>query len=766
MIITIIILLLTGLFSRHGAARAYLAADGVAVFEPKGFEPAQHLPSPIFAKALEDNGPVPEGWALNPVFSRLLGKNAVTIETGDADLYGGGEVYGDLRRNGEKQFLWSTDNATGMLKNGKRMYQSHPWLLGVRKDGSAFGIIADNTWKSTMSMKGRVRFVSEGPAFRVVIIEKDDPAQVMQALSDLSGRMELPPLWTLGYHQCRYSYFPQEQAAEVADEFRSRKIPCDVIWMDIHYMDAFKVFTFDPEGYRDPEGHNSYLHDNGFRTVYMIDPGIKVEKGYFVDEQGLEGDYFLKDKKGAPYVSRVWPGDCHFPDYTRPDVRRWWAGLYRDFMAKGIDGVWNDMNEPTNFEGFGSTLPEDIQHMGGPLEGDDCASYGRNTDETCTAALPEGPHLRYHNIYGYLMVKASREGILAVNPDKRPFLLSRSNFLGGQRYAATWTGDNFSDWYAMKVSVPMTINMGLTLQTFNGPDIGGFLRDCTPELLRHWTASGVYFPFVRNHSSLGTVNQEPYVFDKQTEDICRTAIVRRYRLLPYFYTVFEEASRTGVPVMRPVFWADFKDLSLRAEQQAYLVGGDILVIPRWSESPALPKGGWQMFTLENDGNSCESDDGYQSILALRPGAIVPVIDVIQSTVDYSTDSLTLLVNPDSAGKACGTLYEDAGDGFAYRDGEFIRSAFEATTENGEIILTERRLEGMMERAPRALRIGLVCDRTITFSPWSTDGTARIQAGHQTTGNLDLSDISFVKLKDGSISKKMTKRELILTNIVK
>ena len=628
---------------------AYMAEDGVAVFEPADYNPQDHTPSPIFVNQLQNKGDVDEDWEMTPRFSHVYGRvygkffgnTAVSFDIDGADLYGLGEAEGG--RNFDRIFFWNTDNPTGMLRKGRQMYQSHPWILGVRKDGSAFGIIADNTWMSHVSTKGRIHFVSKGPAFRVVVIEKDSPEEVVKTLAKLTGKMELPPLWALGYHQCRYSYYPQERVAALADTIRARKIPCDVIWMDIHYMDHFKIFTFHPERFSDPKALNCYLHKNNFKSVYMIDPGVKAEEGYSVYDQGREGDYFVKDENGADYCGPVWPGDCHFPDFTMPQICRWWAGLYKDFMAQGVDGVWNDMNEPSVFVDFGGTMPPTNVHRGGD-------------------GIPEGSHLRYHNIYGYYMVKASREGILAANPDKRPFVLSRANFLGGQRYAAMWTGDNYSDYASMKASVPMCLNMGLSGQPISGPDIGGFMRDCTPELLRHWTASGVYFPFVRNHSCEGTAQQEPWAFDTRTEDVCRRAIERRYRLLPYYYTLFEEASRTGLPVMRPVFWADFKDSDLREEQQAFLVGNDLLVIPRWSESPDLPEGNWELFDFENG-----MDDGYQSYLALRPGAAIPVIDVIQNTEDYSTKRLSIIVNPDGDGKAEGSLYDDAGDGFGYLD---------------------------------------------------------------------------------------------------
>ncbi len=741
-----------GLFD-DGYGREYLVQDGVAVFEPVGYDASQHSPSPIFIRELTpDKRAGCAETALKPEFSRTLtGRHRVTFDCGDADLYGAGEVSGDLRRNDDRQYFWNTENPTGMLKKGKQLYESHPWLLGVRKDGSAFGIITDNSWKSDLDTRGKIRFSSAGPAFRVIVIEKENPEEVLRTLADLTGKMELPPLWALGYQQCRYSYFPQERAAGLADTLRSHRIPCDVIWLDIHYMDRFRIFTFDPEGFCNPKGLNDYLHGLDFKTVYMIDPGVKAEEGYFVDDQGQEGDYFVHDAKGEAYRGKVWPGECHFPDFTSPEVCRWWSGLYKDFMANGIDGVWNDMNEPSVFVDFGGTLPENSMHKGGltlPGGGD---------------ALPEGTHLRYHNIYGYLMVKASREGIVAANPDKRPFVLSRSNFLGGQRYAAMWTGDNYSDYAPMKESVPMCLNISLSGQPFNGPDIGGFLRDCTPDLLRHWTACGIFFPFARNHSSLGTVQQEPWAFDTETEDICRRSIERRYRLLPYYYTLFEEASRTGIPVMRPLFWSDWKDNALRAEQQAYLVGNDLVVIPRWSENPVLPKGDWDLFTFEGE----TVDDGYQAYMAIRPGAALPVTGIIQSTVQYSTDSLTILVNPNAQGKACGSLYEDAGEGYAYRDGDFARYAITAeTSEDGLLTVSITPIEGLRRHDTRAIRIGQVCNGSVSYSQWSKENSISMPLVEDKFTSIERDKMDFVTVENGSISKRMTKTELIMTNIVK
>ena len=675
------------------AQASFMSDDSIAVFIPANYDASNHQPSPVFVKELGFQGGIPANWRLKPVFSQRDGKQIATIHVGEGvDLYGTGEVTGPLRRNGRKISLWNIDTPAYGVDGGTHLYQSHPWVMGLRSDGSAFGIIADNTWRQTISTDQDVVFESMGPAFRVVVIERPDVAQLMQALADLTGHMPLPPLWSLGYHQCRHTYYPDGRVMEVADLLRKHQIPSDVIWMDIDYMDGYRIFTFDPAGFPNPRRLNDYLHQQHFKSVYMIDPGVKAEKGYFVDDQGRAGDYFVKTADGKLFEGNVWPGACHFPDFTRPEVRSWWSTLYRDFMATGVDGVWNDMNEPAIFGQPEQTMPLDNRHEGGD-------------------GITAGPHLRFHNVYGMNMVRASRQGLLLANPQKRPFILSRSNFLGGQRYAATWTGDNLSHPDHMKLSVPMTLTLGLSGQPFNGPDIGGFCENSNGELVAQWTALGVYFPFVRNHNTKGTVAQEPWAFTPEVLDACRTAINRRYRLMPYIYTLFREASETGMPVMRPLFMADPTDLSLRSEDRAFLLGGDLLVRPQWAGRTAMPKTAWQPLTLE------AATDSFQCELRQRPGSVIPLANLAQSTTDLRTDSLTLLVCIDGEGKAVGQLYEDEGDGFSYREGCYRQTSIEATLRKKQLTVRMRQVDGKMPALSRMVRIGFVAGGRVRYSAW-------------------------------------------------
>lgn len=668
--------------------RAALIQDDIAVFYPDGFDPERQLPSFAIETEPKEKGPLPSSWSTIVKFSESAGKSVAYVEIADGtDLYGTGEVTGELRRNSSSIELWNTDNYTYTRYFGRRLYQSHPWVLAVRKDGSAFGVLADNTWKQELSLTTDIMFLSEGGPFRVFVIEGASPQAVLKKLASLIGTIPLPPLWSLGYHQCRYSYYPDSRVREIADTFREKRIPCDVIWMDIHYMDDYKVFTFSPDHFPDPKSTNDYLYTNDFKSIWMIDPGVGVEPGYHVYDSGMEQDVWVKTADGENFVGRVWPGDCVFPDFTMTRAANWWAGLYQDFMATGIDGVWNDMNEPAVFDGPELTMPLDNIHRGSDL-------------------IPEDVHLRYHNVYGMLMVKASRDGILKVNPDKRPFVLTRANFLGGQRYAATWTGDNLASWDHLKMSIPMSLNLGLSGQPFNGPDIGGFSENATPELFGHWISVGAFYPFSRAHTSRRTSDQEPWSFGPEIESVSREALGRRYRLLPYIYTLFYQSSQDGSPVMQPVFFTEPSNLELRREDEAFLLGPDLLVIPKWASRTKLPAGNWRPIRLEGD--QAEADD-YQVDLKIRPGAIIPGGQLIQSTVDYSLDTLSLYISLDEKGTASGQLYHDAGEGYAYQSGEFALIEFSAKKHGKQSIRLSHSAQGSWSFQPKLLKITLISD---------------------------------------------------------
>lgn len=667
------------------AGHTEMIGDGMARFWPSKNSVKQALPSFALEKPRAAVGPVDASWQVRPSFGSFDDCRYVYFDVpADVDLYGTGEVTGSLLRNGKKVVLFNKDTYGYNILD--QLYQSHPWVLGLRPDGTAFGIIFDTPWKSELDLRAGILFTvpAEAKPFPTIVIEGRNPQEVSRKLADLTGKMPMPPRWALGYQQCRYSYNPDARVREIADTFRAKRIPCDVIWFDIDYMDGYRVFTFDPNQYPDPKATNSYLHGMGFKSVWMIDPGVKYDPGYFVYDSGTRADVWVRNASGVPYIGTVWPGDCVFPDFTVPGVRTWWSGLYADFMAKGIDGVWNDMNEPAVFkEESGGTMPLDNLHRGG---GD----------------LPPGPHIQYHNVYGMLMVKASRQGIQQANPEKRPFVLSRANFLGGHRYAATWTGDNKATWEHLKWSIPMSLNLGLSGQPFNGPDIGGFIGNAAPELWAHWIAVGAFYPFCRAHTANDTANQEPWEFGPETEKAARTALERRYRLMPYLYTVFRESHTDGLPVMRPAFFADPADVKLRMEDQAFLIGRDLLVTPRWAEDVCLPGGVWQSVSFLS-GEDLE--DAYQCNLKVRGGAIIPLGPVVQTTEQISNpQTLTLLTVLDQEGFAEGTVYEDSGDGYDYQEGQFCLWSISAKRAGDNVLVKCTGQEGLWRSSKRLVSV--------------------------------------------------------------
>lgn len=684
--------------------RPRLAGDRIVQFRDPAHADVPLVPFPAFETELPDQGPAAGVTSLRPRFADRAMQREVTIDLPErADFYGTGEVAGPLRRNGRRAVMWNSDSFA-YNERTPSLYQSQPFVLGVRGDGTAFGVICRTTWRCTIELASsgkQIRFRVGGsacgdpeirpPSPAIVVIERASPEEVVRALAELTGKMPLPPIWALGYHQCRWSYNPDHRVLAVALEFRERKMPCDVIWMDIDYMQGFRCFTFDPIEFPSPQKLNHQLHELGFHTVWMIDPGLKVDPEYSVFASGLAGDHFVRTPEGANYTGKVWPGDCHFPDFTRARTRAWWAEHYESFMATGIDGVWNDMNEPAVFDVPGKTMPDANLHdadpeLGGP-----------------------GPHAGYHNIYGLQMVRASREGIAAANPDKRPFVLTRANFLGGHRYAATWTGDNVSDWAHLRWSISMILNLGICGQPLCGPDIGGFMGNASGELYARWMGIGAMLPFARAHSIKDSVDHEPWSFGDEAEATCRRALERRYRLLPYFYSLAHEATVTGLPMVRPMFFADPADAALRGVDDQFLLGASVLVrchVEPGARPPVdsrpLPAG-WLSLDADAPG---EAPDPQLPELFLRPGAIVPMGPARQFVHEKPLDPLTLVVCPDARGQAAGVLYEDAGDGYAYAEGEFLRTTYQCTlgADGRSAILSVASHEGSMPRPDRALHV--------------------------------------------------------------
>lgn len=651
--------------------RCASVADGLLRWTDAGacladLTPSFALEDPTRAQA--EGEPVEPGGAATAVrFGRTIDARhyaEISIEPGTT-CHGVGEQAAPGNRGGRAYTCWNVDWPAYDTSN-PGLYQSHPWVFAVRADGTAFGVLADTSWRCEIDLEdpAHIRIRAEGMPFPVYIMEASSPQQLCAMVAQRTGRSPMLPLWALGYQQCRWSYYPAGTALRIASEFRERQIPCDVIWFDIHYMQDYRIFTFHNDRFPDPASVNERLHEMGFRSVWMIDPAPKKDDGDHVYTTGLEGEHFTLDHNGQPFVGSVWAGPSSFPDFTRPETRAWWAGLYQGFMATGVDGVWNDMNEPSVFGGPCGTMPESCWHRGGDR-------------------LPEGPHAMYHNVYGMLMTQASREGIQRANPDRRPFVLTRSNFMGGHRYAATWTGDNSATWTDLALSIPMVTSLSLSGQLMSGPDIGGFIDsgEGDPRLFARWMGIACLHPFARAHVADGSIQKEPWALGPECEATCRRAIEMRYRLMPYLYTCAHRAHAEGAPINAPVFFADPADRALRDEDRAFLVGESLLAVCDITDpnadgaapSPvALPAGGaWP--SLAEHLLPGEPDPDLPE-LCLRPGAAIPTGPVVQSTADYGDRStpahIIVYACPDTEGHAEGLLYEDAGDGFGFETGDF------------------------------------------------------------------------------------------------
>jgi alpha-glucosidase len=569
--------------------------------------------------------------------------------------YGAGLAAGPLLRTGRSTVFWNTD-AFRYGEESPALYQSHPYALCILPGGEALGVLAHSTRRGGLvACRDGLELHFEAEPFDLWIISAATPEAVHRQLAVLIGPAPLPPIWALGYHQCRWSYMTRDEVLAVAREMRERKIPCDAVWLDIDHSDRFKAFTFDPFRFPEPRSMLDRLHADGFHAVAIADPGLADVAGDAMIAEGLARGLFVRDALGRPWRGRVWPGVCLFPDFTQAETRDWWAEHAAGFAALGLDGLWNDMNEPSIFRTPSRTMPDDAVHRG----------FGG------------GSHARFHNVYGMLMSAATREGLVRAHPDRRPFVLTRSSFLGGARYAAAWTGDNQARWEDLRWSIAMVANLGLAGQAFSGPDIGGYDGDPSSELFVRWFELGAYLPFCRGHAEKGSCRKEPWALGPDAERHVRSALERRMRLLPFLYTLFRAHEESGLPVVRPLFWADPADARLREVDDQFLLGDELLVAPvvargARSREIVLPWGDWFDFETGErhaGGRTITMDAplGRTPVLA-RAGAIVVLGPVRQHTAAAPDGPLEVRVFLDRDGRARGRLYEDAGDGFDYRRG--------------------------------------------------------------------------------------------------
>jgi alpha-glucosidase len=598
-----------------------------------------------------------------PAFGTMwIGEEVTTYKkiVEDEKFIGLGEKTGPLNRRGEGYTNWNTD-FFGYPSGADPIYLTTPMYIGLHASKGkniTYGIFMDNSYKSHFNFGASndrfSSFTAEDGDMNYYFIANSSVAGIIASYTELTGRMEMPPLWSLGFQQCRYSYYPDKEVLRVAQTFREKKIPADVIYLDIHYMDAYKIFTWHPERFPQPKKMLDDLELNGFKTVVIVDPGIKVEKGYSSYEQGKLNNLFLKYPDGSNYTGQVWPGWCHFPDFTNPATRTWWG---ESFQGYGGDGFWNDMNEPAT---WGQRFPELVEF-----------DFDGNI----------GTHRKGHNLYGMQMARATYEGTKKLLGGKRPFILTRAGYSGVQRYSAVWTGDNTSSDDHMMAGVRLTNSMGLTGMPFVGMDIGGFTGNPSSQLFARWITIGAFQPLFRAHVAIDNKDQEPWSFGERVEEISRNYIQLRYNLMPYIYSLFHEASKTGMPVQRSlaIDYAFDNRIYDWAFSQQFMLGPSIMVCPQWSGQDfckvLLPKTEWySLHTLrpaQGDVSIVESPIEKLPVF-IKGGAIIPMQSPVQNlSKDKPSDTLSIYVYYGSASGEF-TYYEDDGATYEYQQGSLMK----------------------------------------------------------------------------------------------
>ena len=616
----------------------------------------------------------------------------------DGESYFGlGDKPGSLNLKGKRYENWVTDSyAYG--KDSDPIYKAIPFYTGLHH-GKAYGIFFDNTFRAffdfAQERKKVTSFWAQGGEMNYYFVYGPEMNDVVANYTDLTGKPhQMPALWTLGYHQCKWSYYPESKVTAVAAKFRELQIPCDAIYLDIDYMEGFRCFTWNKEYFPDPKRMVKELMDDGFKTIVIIDPGIKVDKDYSVFQEGLENDYFCKRADGPYMKGKVWPGECYFPDFTNPKVRDWWSGLFKELIEDiGVKGVWNDMNEPAVMEVPNKTFPNDVRH---DYDGNPCS------------------HRKAHNIYGMQMARATYQGLKKFGYPKRPFVITRSAYAGTQRYTSTWTGDNVATWEHLWIANVQAQRMAMSGFSFVGSDIGGFAGQPNGELYARWIQLGVFHPFCRTHSSGDHGEQEPWTFGDEITGIVKKYIELRYQLLPYLYTAFWHHIKDGTPILKSLVLYDQSDVQTHHRNDEFIYGDKLLICPILEANSKgrrlyLPKGIWFNYwdnKPSDGGKEIWIDADLETLpIFVKEGAIIPKYPIQQYVGEKKFNEITLDVYY-KKGKESSTLFDDAHDGYDYTKGRFSLRTLKLTGKNDALIIQQHK-SGKFDAPYKKFKLNLI-----------------------------------------------------------
>lgn len=628
-----------------------------------------------------------------------LGGNIVKMTKNSPNgesFYGLGDKPEHTNLKGRRFQNWATDSyAFGRYTDP--IYKAIPFYTAIQNKKS-YGIFFDNSFRSHFDFCSERRnvtsFWAEGGEMNYYFIYGPKMQDVVATYTNLTGTPELPPLWALGYHQCKWSYYPESNVKEITQKFRDLKIPCDAIYLDIDYMEGFRCFTWSKEYFPQPKRMVQELKEDGFKTVVIIDPGIKIDMEYDVFREGLEKDYFCKRADGPYMKGKVWPGECYFPDYTREEVRDWWAGLFKGLIEDtGVQGVWNDMNEPAVMDVPGKSFPDDVRH---DYDGNPCS------------------HRKAHNIYGGQMAKATYQGLKKYNYPLRPFVITRSAYSGTQRYTSTWLGDNVATWEHLWIANVQAQRMAMSGFSFVGSDIGGFAEQPNGELYARWIQLGIFHPFCRTHSSGDHGDQEPWTFGKEITDVVRKFIELRYQLLPYLYTSFYKYIEEGIPMLKSLVLYDQEDSQTHHRTDEFLAGEHILACPIGEPNSKgrrmyIPNGNWFNYwthELVEGGDERWVDADLDSMpIFVKEGAIIPIYPVQQYVGEIEIEQLTLDVYYKN-GKEVSDVYEDANDGYDYTKGRYSLRHFTFIGKDNKVTIKQHK-SGTFTTSYETLKINLI-----------------------------------------------------------
>ena len=622
---------------------------------------------------------VPMHWEENVKFGGYYVFCTKTCQT-EESFFGLGDKPTEFNLRGKRLKNWNTD-AYSFAWNQDPLYRSIPFYISLNED-IAHGIFFDNTFKAQFDFgaedKTKTSFWADGGELQYYYIHGPHMMDVVKSYHLLTGTHPMPPMWALGYHQCRWSYYPEAKVKKITNGFRENKIPCDGIYLDIDYMDGYRCFTWNNKYFPNPKKMIAELAADGFKTVVIIDPGIRVDDNYEVFKEGKKNHYFCRRSDDYFMEGHVWPGRCQFPDFTNPEVRTWWGGLFDELVKMGVAGVWNDMNEPAVF-GAG-TFPDDVRHQ-----------YDGH----------RGSHRKAHNIYGMQMVRATYEGLRTIMKNKRPFTITRAGYSGVQRFSSVWTGDNVASWEHLKLGNIQCQRLSISGISFCGTDIGGFSGEPDGELFTRWIQMGTFSPFMRAHSAGDTKEREPWSFGEPYTAINRKFIELRYRLIPYLYSTFWEHHRYGFPILRPIVMQEQDVLLNHFRQDEFTYGDKILICPvlepgQTDRNVYLPKGRWYNFWT----NECV--DGGQEVNVLTPletipifvkaGSVIPEYPVMQYVGEKEITEVKLNIYY-SDYEVNSFLFEDYGETFAYEQDIYLEKKFVVSGDEKKMMI-EQSMEGL------------------------------------------------------------------------